>query len=108
MGMGDRYNNFGKNFGHMGPVNNYIGKQPFVLTPDIVEKVVDFFPEGSTVTVFAVGSKRAFPMQRVIADALRAKGCEVELNSAGTFLPPPEQPITVDKETSMVIIAPDV
>ncbi len=108
MAMGDTYNNSGKNFGHMGPINNY-GKQPFQLTQGVVDQVVAAIPTGSDVVVMAVGTQRAFPMRDTIGAALGANGCKVELDSAMTFMPKPEHPITVTENYGkpLILVAPD-
>jgi hypothetical protein len=104
---GDTYNNSGNNFGHMGPVN--IGKQVFTLTDDHIREVVQACPIGLPVTVVAIGSQRAFPMQNAIATALKAAGYTVSLDSWAIPVPMPDSPITVDRnaQRTMVKIAPN-
>lgn len=104
----DTYNNSGYNFGHIGPINNF-GKQPFQLTPAIINQIVAAIPVGSDVTVTAVGTQSAFPMRDAIAAALSANGCKVELDSAMQIMPPPERPITVTENFGkpLVIVAPN-
>jgi hypothetical protein len=90
----DTFNNYGSNFGHIGPIN--YGRGHFELTQDLIRQVVEACPPDKGVTVIAVGSQRAFPMQEAIVNALRAAGRTVNTDNTMMLFPPPERPLTVE------------
>ena len=52
--VGDTYNNPGRNFGHMGPINNY-GKQPFEMTETVMKEVLSATDGWETFGVAPLG-----------------------------------------------------
>lgn len=104
--VGDKYNNFGNNFGHMGPIN--IGNPAFELTQAHINEVLSHLIPGWPVIVQAVGNQRAWGMGNAMANAIGAAGHTVVQQNIGILSPPPEGPLTVSHEgnTTCVTIAP--
>jgi hypothetical protein len=103
----DNYNNFGNNFGHMGPIN--IGKSAFELTQAHIDEAVRRVPNGRPIIVRAVGNQRAWTMGERLVQALKSAGHTAVLHTVGMLSPPPDGPLTMTLEgnATCLTIAPN-
>lgn len=100
---GDNFNNFGNNFGHMGPINNY-GKSDFQLTDDAIQEAIRACPSGIPVLIHAVGPQSAIQMADTLQAAMINAGFTVNVTSSMMTMPPPEHPFRLVKNPTLSVI----
>ncbi|AZN71830.1 hypothetical protein D5400_11585 [Georhizobium profundi] len=103
---GDNYNNFGSNYGHIGPVNNY-GDRRLEFNEALGQDLLVKVPKDKPLAVLIVGpSARAWKTGRQIVEFLTKHGYQVDEDSVQHLTPMPSHPLTYDGKT--LTIAADV
>jgi hypothetical protein len=100
---GDKYNNFGNNFGHMGPINNY-GKPEIEITEDIIRSVSSECPFGNDILIIATGRHKSVQLAEKLKAGLERLGHQVGLGTGGFISPPPKSHITIRQRSPQVQI----
>lgn len=99
--MGDTYNNNGKNFGHMGPIN--IGRQLFEFNQEIANEILRVVPKGVPVNFEVIGSQRSDIIFTQISAFMKNNGYVIgEVVRIGVKSPPASAPLEFTGRTLII------